>query len=190
VTALSQPNPHPYVHYLHAAILQKLQSTDYETILSELSLASRSIPGCTLCYLGEAKVYRAQGTFELAVEALEKAVRLDPSFSEAWYHLSIVYARAGRKQDASKASAEFSRLKSEKTNRETELLRTLFLQTMSQQVKRSAKKPAIVLSLGTPAVSPPSTTKHALRPQCRMPDYAAWRVASVFISSSALFCSA
>ncbi len=133
VTALSKPNPHPYVRYLHAAVLQKLQSTDYETILSELSLASRSIPGCALCYLGEAKVYRAQGKFELAIEALEKAVRLDPSFSEAWYHLSIVYGRAGRKEDASKASAEFSRLKSEKTNRETELLRTLFLQTMSQQ---------------------------------------------------------
>jgi tetratricopeptide (TPR) repeat protein len=133
VTALSKPNPHPYVRYLHAAVLQKLQSTDYETILSELSLASRSIPGCALCYLGEAKVYRAQGKFELAIGALEKAVRLDPSFSEAWYHLSIVYGRAGRKDDASKASAEFSRLKSEKTNRETELLRTLFLQTMSQQ---------------------------------------------------------
>jgi Flp pilus assembly protein TadD len=87
--------------------------------------------GIQLAPIGALNTYK--GKFELAIGALEKAVRLDPSFSEAWYHLSIVYGRAGRKDDASKASAEFSRLKSEKTNRETELLRTLFLQTMSQQ---------------------------------------------------------
>lgn len=133
VKALSAAQSHPYLRYLHAAVLLKLQSTNYQEILSELAIASHSIPNCTLCYLGEAKVYRAQGKIELAIPALEKAVRLDPSFSEAWYHLSLAYARSGRKEEAKKANEEFSRLKNEKMNRETEQLRTLFLQTMSQQ---------------------------------------------------------
>src|SRR5439155_3444242 len=46
---LSAGNPHPYLHYLHAVALLKLQSNQHDRMLRELALADRAIPDCTLC---------------------------------------------------------------------------------------------------------------------------------------------
>jgi Flp pilus assembly protein TadD len=86
-----------------------------------------------LCYLAQSKVDEARGDLQSAINELERAVKLDPNFEEAWYHLSMVYARAGQREQASRASAEFSRLKSEKSNRDTEILRDVFLKTLAAQ---------------------------------------------------------
>jgi tetratricopeptide (TPR) repeat protein len=45
-------------------------------------------------------VHRARGERTLAVEALQKAVKLPPPQAEIWYHLGIVLEESGRKQDA------------------------------------------------------------------------------------------
>jgi tetratricopeptide (TPR) repeat protein len=130
---LAAAQPHPYLSYLHAASLLRLQSKDYDRISQDLSQASRAISDCILCYLAQSKVHQARGDVLSAIADLERAIKLDPSFEEAWYHLSIVYGRAGRREEATRASAEFSRLKSEKANRDTEILRDLFIKTLGGQ---------------------------------------------------------
>lgn len=130
---LSAANPQPYLRYLHAAALLKLQSKEYDRLLRELALADKAIPNCILCALAQSKVHQATGNLGAAIAELERAVALEPAFSEAWYHLSLVYARVGRPLDAARASAEFSKLRTEKRNRDTELLRDLFLKTLSGQ---------------------------------------------------------
>jgi tetratricopeptide (TPR) repeat protein len=131
--AILKKHPNPYLYYLRAAALLKLQSTDYDRISRDLAIANEAIPECTLCYLAQSKVHEARGDLQSAIADLEQAVKLDPNFEEAWYHLSRAYARVGRRDQATRASAEFSRLKSEKTNRDTEILRDMFLKTLAAQ---------------------------------------------------------
>ena len=126
-------HPNPYLYYLRAAASLKLQSEDYDRISKDLAIATDAIPECTLCYLAQSKVHEARGDLQSAIADLEKAVKLDPNFEEAWYHLSTVYARVGRREEATRASEEFSRLKSEKTSRDTEILRDMFLKTLATQ---------------------------------------------------------
>ena len=120
----------PYLYYLDASILVKLQSRQYERILRELSIAERKIPSCSLCYLTESKAHQAQGNFEAAIADLKVATRLDPSFPEAWYHLASLYRRVGRSADASRAQDRFQELKADKEGREVQMLRENFLQTL------------------------------------------------------------
>lgn len=127
---LTVRNPNPYLYYLHATVLQKLQSKEYNRMLDELALAARGIPACSLCYLTQSKVHQAQGNSQEAITDLETALNLDPRFSEAWYRLAPLYERVGRTSDAARARARFGKLKVEKLSRDTELLRNLFLEML------------------------------------------------------------
>ncbi|MGA8508648.1 MAG: tetratricopeptide repeat protein [Candidatus Sulfotelmatobacter sp.] len=127
---LSSPHPSPYLYYLDASILVKLQSQQYKRIFEELSIAQREIPSCSLCYLAESKAHQAQGDFEAALADLETAVRLDSNFPEAWYRLASLYRRVGRGADALRAQDRFEKLKADKEGREFQMLRENFLQTL------------------------------------------------------------
>ena len=127
---LSFPHPSPYLYYLDASILVKLQSRQYKRIFEELSIAQREIPSCSLCFLAESKAHQAQGNFAAAIADLEIASRQDPSFPEAWYRLASLYRRVGRSADASRAQDQFQRLKADKEGREIQMLRENFLQTL------------------------------------------------------------
>jgi tetratricopeptide (TPR) repeat protein len=127
---LNSPHVSPYLYYLDASVLVKLQSKQYKRIFEELSIAQREIPSCSLCYLTESKAHQAQGNFEAAITDLEIATRLDPSFSEAWYRLASLYRRVGRSADASRARDRFQDLKADKEGREIQMLRENFLQTL------------------------------------------------------------
>jgi tetratricopeptide (TPR) repeat protein len=130
---LNSPHPSPYLYYLDASILVKLASRQYKRIFEELSIAQREIPSCSLCYLTGSKAHQAQGNFEAAVADLETAVRLDPSFPEAWYRLASLYRRVGRSADAARAQDQFQELKADKEGREIQMLRENFLQTLDAQ---------------------------------------------------------
>src|SRR6185436_7868647 len=56
--AISRPGAPPYLYYLHAASLLKLNSTDYTTMLRDLETANRSIPACAFCYFEQRKVHQ------------------------------------------------------------------------------------------------------------------------------------
>jgi len=127
---LSSPHPSPYLYYLDASVLVKLQSQQYKRIFEELRIAQREIPSCSLCYLTESKAHQAQGNVEAAIADLEIAIRLDPSFPEAWYRLASLYRRVGRSADASRAQDQFQELKADKEGREIQMLRDNFLQTL------------------------------------------------------------
>jgi len=127
---LSSPDASPYLYYLDASILVKLQSRQYDRIFRALSIAQRKIPACSLCYLTASKAHQAQGNFEAAIADLENATRSDPSFSEAWYRLAFLYRRVGRTADASQAQDRFQELKADKEGREVQMLRENFLQTL------------------------------------------------------------
>jgi tetratricopeptide (TPR) repeat protein len=128
---LNSLHPSPYLYYLDASILVKLQSRQYKRIFEELSIAQREIPSCSLCYLTGSKAHQAQGDFEAAVADLETAVRLDPSFPEAWYRLASLDRRVGRDADAARAQDQFEKLKADKEGREIQMLRENFLQTLN-----------------------------------------------------------
>jgi tetratricopeptide (TPR) repeat protein len=124
------PNPFPYLYYIHAASLLKLQSQDYDTIVNDLTLAVQSIPHCILCYLALSKVHRKKGELETATAELETALRLDPTFAEAWYNLALVYDQAGQHVEAQQARREFEKVKAIQANLETEMLRNAFLKAL------------------------------------------------------------
>ncbi len=130
---LSAPNPHPYLYYLHVSLLLKLHSTDYDRQLGELAIAEQAIPECSLCGLAESKIYQAQGNIPQAIADLEKALKLDPNFSEAWYRLALLYERAGRLQDAELARARHNQLKTQEADREAETLRQVFMESLAGQ---------------------------------------------------------
>jgi tetratricopeptide (TPR) repeat protein len=127
---LREPNPNPYLFYLHASALLKLQSKEYGLILQEISAAAHQIPACTLCYLAASKVHQAQDDYQAALGDLETAVRIDPDFPEAWYRLANVYEHEGRSLDATRARTRFQMLKAGKSDRENEMMRNVFLQTL------------------------------------------------------------
>jgi tetratricopeptide (TPR) repeat protein len=127
---LNSPHPSPYLYYLDASILVKLQSKEYKRIFEELSIAQRKIPSCSLCYLTASKAHQAQGNFAAAIRDLEIVTQVDPSFPEAWYRLAGLYRRVGRSADASQAEDRFQSLKADKEGREVQMLRDSFLQTM------------------------------------------------------------
>jgi tetratricopeptide (TPR) repeat protein len=134
--ALNSSNPSPYLYYLDASILVKLQSRQYDRIFQELQIAQRAIPSCGLCYLTESKAHKTQGNVAAAIVDLETAVQLEPDFPDAWYRLAVLYRSVGRSTDASRAEDHFKELKADKEERETQMLRENFLQTLS------ASKPA------------------------------------------------
>ena len=76
-------------------------------------------------------MHEAQGNFPAATADLEQAVRFAPDYADAWYRLASLYARVGRKADAAQARIRFERLKADKEDRETNMLRKGFLQTLS-----------------------------------------------------------
>jgi tetratricopeptide (TPR) repeat protein len=127
---LHDPNPPCYLYYLHAVALLKLQSKDYNVILDDLNRAVRGIPGCSLCYLALSKVHQRTGDQESALSDLEKAISLDPSFSEAWYRLAALCDQTGRHTEGQQARRRFEELKEDKANRETDILRNVFLNVM------------------------------------------------------------
>ena len=127
---LNAPDASPYLYYLDASILVKLQSRQYKRMLDELSIARQKIPSCSLCYLTESKVYEMQGNSDAAIADLETATRMDPSFPEAWYRLANLYRRRGRSAEGSQAENRFEELKATKEEREVQMLRENFLQSL------------------------------------------------------------
>jgi tetratricopeptide (TPR) repeat protein len=128
---LNASDPSPYLYYLDASILVKLQSQEYKRIFEELGIAQHKIPSCGVCYLTESKAHQAQGNLDAAISDLEIATRLDPGFPEAWYRLASLYRRVGRSAAASQAQDRFQRLKADREGREVQMLRDNFLQSLS-----------------------------------------------------------
>ena len=130
---LNDPAPFPYLYYIHAAALLKQQSPDYTGILTDLGRAERSIPGCALCYLAQSKAHQKMGRRDAAIVDLNEAIRLDPTLAECWYRLASLYEQEGRKAEAQQARQKFEDLKENKADRDSEMLRGVFLKTLGAQ---------------------------------------------------------
>jgi predicted Zn-dependent protease len=127
---LRAAQPHPYLYYLHAAVLLKMESKDYGLIEGELTLAAGAIPNCSLCLVARSKVRQEQGAWEAAIADLETVVsRMDQDSSQAWYRLAALYARAGRREDAARARERVRAIKAE-SNQDNELVRQIFLRDL------------------------------------------------------------
>jgi len=132
--ALRQPGAPPYLYYLHAASLLKLNSKEYAVMLHDFEEANRGIPGCAFCYFAQSKVHQEIGDEGAAIADLEELVtRVDPEFSQGWYRLANLYQHAGRQDDAVRARARFRSIKTEQTDRETEYLRKVFLSALGDE---------------------------------------------------------
>ena len=128
---LAPPQPDAYLYYLDAVILLKRGSPDDGRILRELAIAENTIPSCSLCYLAESKAHLALGDLKAAIADLESAVRLGPDLAEAWYRLAPLYDQVGRHVDAASAREQFQKLKADKENRESEMIRNIFMRALS-----------------------------------------------------------
>lgn len=123
----------PYLYYLDVADLLKLHSTEYARMLDEIAVAERGIPDCSLCLVAESKIHQRQGNMKPAVAALKEAVKIDPSYSDAWYRLALLYERAGRPADARMARTRFNALKSVKEAGEEAMLKKVFMKALGGQ---------------------------------------------------------
>jgi tetratricopeptide (TPR) repeat protein len=130
---LRESNPSAYLSYLHAVCLYKLQSHNYDLMLNDLVAAAQAIPRCSLCFVALSKVHQGKGERKIATADLEKAVSIDPSLPEAWYRLSVLYELAGQADRARKARRRFEELKANKANKETEMLRDVFLKSLGNE---------------------------------------------------------
>ena len=132
--ALRQPGAPPYLYYLHAASLLKLNSKAYAVMLHDLDEANRGIPGCAFCYFALSKVHQKMGDEGAAIADLEQLVtHVDAEFSQGWYRLAILYQHAGLQDDAARARARFRSIKTEQTDHETEYLRKVFLSALGDE---------------------------------------------------------
>ena len=132
--ALRQPGGPPYLYYLHAVSLLKLNSKEYSVMLHDLDEANRGIPGCAFCYFAQSKVHQEMGDEGAAIADLEQLVtRVDSEFSQGWYRLANLYQHAGRHDDAMNALERFRNIKSDQTDRETEYFRKVFLSALGDE---------------------------------------------------------
>jgi Flp pilus assembly protein TadD len=79
----------------------------------------------------EGKAHEQQGSMSEATRDFETAVRVTPQLSEAWYHLTAAYDRAGRASDAPQARRQFEQLKANKESQEADILRDAFVKAMA-----------------------------------------------------------
>jgi tetratricopeptide (TPR) repeat protein len=91
------------------------------------------MPACSLCYLAQSKAHQKMGERDAATADLEKALEMDSMFAEAWYRLASLYDQAGRHAEAQQARRRFEDLKGNKADRETEMLRDVFLKTLGDE---------------------------------------------------------
>ncbi len=132
--AIGRPGVPPYLYYLHAASMLKLNSKDYAAMLHDLDAANRDIPGCAFCYFAQSKVHQEMSEEAAAIADLETLTgRIDPEFAQGWYRLGNLYQHAGRRDDAEKALARFRAIKSVQTDRETDYLRKVFLSAVAAE---------------------------------------------------------
>jgi tetratricopeptide (TPR) repeat protein len=101
----------PYVFYLRAASRSKLNSTDWDGMLADLDAAQKSIPDCAICWLLRSKIDQARGNLSAGIADLEHVVRTNPSFSQAWSRLAMLYQRANRIEDANHARERYQRVR-------------------------------------------------------------------------------
>ena len=128
---LAAKQAHPYLDYLDAVILLRLHSRDYARILAELKSAQQGVPRCSLCYVAESKAHQQMGASAEALGDLKVAIQMDPGLPEAWYRLAIVEASLGHHAEAANARSRFSSLKTQHSSRETEMLRSAFMKSLS-----------------------------------------------------------
>jgi tetratricopeptide (TPR) repeat protein len=132
--AIGHPGAPPYLYYLHAASMLKMNSKDYAAMVHDLDTANRNISGCAFCYFTLSKVHQEMGDEAAAIKDLELlAGRIDPEFAQGWYRLGNLYQHAGRHDDAEQALARFRAIKSVQTDRETDYLRKVFLSAVAEQ---------------------------------------------------------
>lgn len=132
---LRAPEPHPYLDYVAVAASLRLQSREYERMLSEIRVAERQIPACGLCYIAQSKIDERRGLTGAAVRDLETATRLDSQSSDAWYRLAILYNQTGQHEKAVRARSHFNVLKAKKSEKEREMLRSAFMRALKSSTQ-------------------------------------------------------
>lgn len=121
----------PYLNYMDVATMLKLRSSDFSRMLREIAVAERQIPACSLCYLAQSKIDDARGAKKAAIQDLEKAVSMDPRFSDAWYRLAALEDQMGQHEKALQARKRFQSLKVGQSQRETDMLRSAFIRALA-----------------------------------------------------------
>jgi tetratricopeptide (TPR) repeat protein len=130
---IALPNPDPYLYYLDAAA--SLKQHDDARALSDLAAAERGLPSCALCYVASGKAREHQDDLPGALSDFQTAVRLAPRLSEGWYHLAAIFDRMGKKDQAEEARRHFQQMKVSEDEREKDLMRGVFLQSLGAQDK-------------------------------------------------------
>jgi tetratricopeptide (TPR) repeat protein len=126
--SLELPSPAPYLYYLHAASLLKINSKSFSRMLEDLDAAERGIPSCTLCYLVRSKVHETAGDLPAAIADLNLlTTRIAPDYDQAWYRLATLYRRQGLATEAEAARARFETIRASRADAEMELARQLLL---------------------------------------------------------------
>lgn len=125
---LESPSASPYLAYVDAAALVKLNSKETDRILRELDAADHGIPKCSLCRLVRSKVHQEAGDPEAAIADLEAVVNgLAPDLPTAWYRLAALYRRVGREAEAEAALRKFQKIKTTNADADADLLRRALL---------------------------------------------------------------
>lgn len=106
--------------------------SDMKGALAHYSRALELQPNDADANLGLAKIYLAMNQPDKARPLLEHAAQLEPFNAVIHYHLSALYRKAGRTEDAHREMAEFRRLRGMKA-RLTQVYQAMRLQPVEQE---------------------------------------------------------
>jgi predicted Zn-dependent protease len=123
---LHDAQANPYLEYLDADLLLRLNSTDYERMRAELRVAEQGIAHCSLCELTESRVEERAGQLDAAVAAAKHATADEPTLADGWYRLARLEQHAGNHEAAEQAAARFQQLKTQQRQSEDERMRQMF----------------------------------------------------------------
>src|SRR5690242_5946845 len=108
------------------------RQSDLKSAAAHYSRALELQPNDADANIGLAKAFIATNQPEKAIPLLEHAAQLEPFNAVVHYHLSTLYRKAGRTDDARRELAEFQRLKGMKT-RLTQVYQAMRLQPAGQE---------------------------------------------------------
>ncbi len=91
--AIRGEHPLPYAHYLLGVTYYKLR--DFQSSLTELQTSILHAPQLASSHVYLGSVAGETGDYDLAIQSFQKALKINPTLSDPYYNLAVLYQSSG-----------------------------------------------------------------------------------------------